>query len=216
MKEQWRPLMAAAGLVLLVAGGMHPDAPNDLSFRDTLAAMMDDGKWVPAHALLTVSMVLLAAGLVAARRRGVWPAAARLLPFAILAAAVNTVEAVLHTVSVVDTDELAAGESPPIAVAHLVAAVIAYPMLGVAVAALAWKLMPSWSPGWRAFSIIAMIGGIAYTLSTPLVVVARLGDADFLFPLGAIPMALWFTLVGIVGVRPSSRADLDRVPATAS
>jgi hypothetical protein len=211
--QSWRPLLAASGIVLLVAGGTHPDGPKDVSFRDTLAAMMEDGKWVPAHTLLTVSMVLLVAGLMAARRSGLWAPASRLLPFAILAAAVNTVEAVLHTVSVVDKEELAAGESPPLAVAHLAAAVIAYPMIGIAIAALAWMLMPSWSPALRVVSIIGVIGGVAYSLSAPLVVVARQQDLDFLFALGAGPMALWLAVIGIAGLRRPSR--IEPVPATA-
>ncbi len=174
----WRPVLVVSGLLLFIGGGMHPSAPEGLSFRDNLAAMMEDDAWVPGHALMAVSSALLVVGLMMIRRRNSWPEAAKVLPVAVAAAAFNTFELILHTASVVDKEELAAGESPLIAMAHLTAAVIGYPLFGIAIAVLAWKLLRSWSAPLRAVSIV---GGIANALSAPIAIVSQKNDFDFCF-----------------------------------
>jgi len=84
----WRLLVGLAGVVSFVGGGLHPQAPDGLSFRDSLAAMMADGSWVLGHALLGVGSALALGGLLAVRRAGAWPAAGAALPFAVVAAAI--------------------------------------------------------------------------------------------------------------------------------
>lgn len=203
---RWRLPVAAAGLLLVAGGGMHPEAPDDLSFRDNLAAMMEDDAWVPGHTLVAVSAALVLVALVAVRRSGAWPVTPRLLRLATVAAGLNLVEAVLHTASVVDKDQLAAGETPPVTLGHLIAAVIAYPLFGAAIAALAWTLARNWSPPLRAVSGAGIVGGIATAFSAPLVVVARVQEFDLLFAVGAIGIALWLTVLGLAGLRATAPA----------
>ncbi len=200
----WRPLIGLAGVVSFVGGGMHPQAPDGLQFRDSLAAMMADGAWVPGHALLGIGSALALAGLLAVRRTGAWPAASTALPFAVVAAAINTLELVFHTAAVIDRDELAAGEWPPLALVHLGMAVAAYPLFGVAIAWLAWRLLASWSLPLRAVSVAGIVGGIANALAAPLTILLRDPDFAFLFPIGGIGISIWLAVMGLAGLRSTA------------
>ena len=79
------------------------------------------------------------------------------------------VEGFLHLVAVVDTAALKAGGSTPILNAHLGLAVVAYPLIGLPFAALAWfggtsRLLTAISVGvWRA----RRRGGIPQSLMGP-------------------------------------------------
>lgn len=193
-------MVAVSGALLFVGGGMHPEAPDDLSFRDNLAAMMADDAWVPGHSLMAIGAAVLLVALLIVRRRGSWPEAAKIVPFAVVAMAVNVVELILHTASVVDKEELAAGESPVVTMAHLGAAVLAYPLFGAAIALLAWQLMRSWSVPLRAVSA-GIVGGIANGLAAPLVILTQKQDFDVLFAIGGIATAVWLVVLGLAGVR---------------
>jgi hypothetical protein len=126
---------------------------------------------------------------------------------------VNTVELLLHTVAVVDKEALARNESPFVAMAHVVAAVVAYPVFGIAIALLAWHLLRTWAAPLRAVSVAGIVGGIANALSTPLVVLARVDGADALFPIAGITIALWLIVAGVAGIRVPATADAVPAPA---
>ena len=189
-----------AGLLFAVGGSQHPDAPTDLSFRDNLAVMMEDDAWVPSHVLMATSGILLVAALLVVRRGRLWPAAERLLPFALVAATVNAVELVFHTLALVDRQELADGESPPLAMTHLALSVVAYPLFGIAIALLAWRLASGWSPPLRVLAVVGVVGGIANALSAPVAILTRENTFDFLFPVGGIAIAVWLVAIGAVGI----------------
>ncbi len=199
----WRLAVGVSGLLLFAGGGMHPDAPEGLGFRESLAAMMADDAWVPGHSLMAIGAVALLMGLVLVRRADAWPAASRLLPAAVVISVANVVEAVFHTASVVDKEQLAAGGTPPVAFIHLALAVVVYPAFGLTIAALAWKLSASWSPALRAVSAAGVIGGLMHASSAPLVILTQNDAFDVLF-LGAIPIAVWSVVLGIAGLRAAA------------
>ncbi len=199
-RDAWRPLVGAAGVLLLVGGAMHPQGDDVGNFKEELVTMMDDPSWVPGHALMALSSLLLLVALLRIRRSGAWDAAGRPLPLAVLATAVNTVELVLHTLAVVDKDQLAAGGMPPVTFAHLTMAVIAYPLFGFTMAALAWRLASSWPLPLRAISAAAVIGGIANGFAAPLTVLLREPAFSVLF-MGAVPISFWLITMGVAGLR---------------
>ena len=198
--ELWRPLFAAAGVLLAVGGSMHPEADDALEFKEQLVVMMSNSSWVPGHSLMALSSMVLVAGLLLARRDSAWAAAGRLLPLAVVAAAVNSVELVLHTASVVDKDQLAAGGMPPVAFAHLALAVVAYPLFGLTMAALAWRMAGSWAVPLRAVSAAAVLGGVANAVAAPATILLREPAFSVLFT-GAVALALWMVVMGVAGLR---------------
>jgi len=199
--RSWRLAVGIAGALTFAGGGMHPDSADGASLQEGLAEMTAfTGEWVTGHGLMTAGSAMLVLGLLAVRRAGAWPAAARVLPFALVATAVNTVELVLHTAAVTDHDRLAAGEWPPLTVAHLSAAVVAYPLFGVALVALAWRLLPTWAPPLRAVAAAGMVAGVANALAAPLTV-AGVDGANELFPIAGIGSALFLVTAALAGLR---------------
>jgi hypothetical protein len=203
----WRPLFVVGGLLWVMGGATHPSAPTDLSFNDNLAVMMEQDAWVPSHSLMAVGMTLILVGLVVVRRGGTFPVTSRLMTFALVAAALNVVEMVVHTMAFVDRQELAADEAAPIAFTHLGLALIAYPLLGVAVVLLALRLARE-STLLRTVAVIGVVGGAANALSVPLAAATGGNTFDFLFPVGAIGIAAWLVGVAAVGLagRPTAAA----------
>ena len=196
-----RPLLVIGALATAVGGNLHPEAPEGLSFRDNLVAMMDDGAWVPGHAIATVGLALIAAGLLVARRNGAWPAAARLLPFAALAAAAYALEMAVHTAAVVDQDRLAEGGIGIVAGTHLALAVLTSPVFGLATVALAVRLVRTWAVPLRPFALLGVIGGVATTLAAPLTVGFQDPEYAALFPIAGIGTSVWFLVAGLAGLR---------------
>lgn len=201
----WRLLFLAGGLLTFVGGAMHPEAPDGLTFRQNLAVMMDDPTWVPGHALTAIGAALLLAGFVVLRRRGGWPSVARLLPVAIVTAAIYTLELVVHTASVVDKDELASGDMGLVTVTHLALAVVGYPLFGLATAAIAWRLLRTWPVPLWPFAVLGIVGGVSNALAAPLTILPEEPDFAVFFPIGGIGTALWYVAAAGAGVRRPAR-----------
>jgi hypothetical protein len=89
---------------------------------------------------------------------------------------------------------------PAITFAHLTMAVIAYPLFGFTVAALAWRLASSWSLPLRAVTAAGIIGGIANGLAAPLTVGLREPAFSVLF-MGGIGISIWLLVMGVAGLR---------------
>lgn len=193
----WRTALALAGITMTLGGPRHPNPHLDLSFEESTALMLADARWVPAHAMILVSYVLLFAGLLLWRRWADLPVGVErwarvtlvVLPFAML-------EMAFHTASVVDLARLRAGEPTPILSAHLWLALIVNPVLTVAVAGLALgagrlrRLGSSWT-GWVA------IGGVLYGVASVYVILTHDQRASPLFAIGALFLALWSVLVAV-------------------
>lgn len=214
MNTTWRPLIGLAGLLTFLGGPLHPDSSDTISLRERLTEMTaDTTPWVLGHGLMTVGSAVLVVGLLAARRAGAWPTAAGVLPFAVAATLANTVELVLHTLAFVDHDRLADGEWAPLTVAHLGASVVTYPLFGIAVVLLAWRIMPSWPMAARPFAVVGIVAGVANALSAPLAVALDVDGASALFPVAGIGIAAWLLAVSLIGARSTDRSPADLTPA---
>ena len=200
-----RPLIVLGALASAVGGNLHPEAPEGLSFRDNLVAMMDDPAWVPGHAIATIGLALLTAGLVIAKRRGAWPSVSGLLPFAAISAGAYALEMAVHTASVVDKDQLAGGGIGAVAGVHLALAVLTSPFFGAATVLLAVRLFRTWAVPLRPFAALGVIGGVATALAAPLTVGFQDPEFAALFPIAGIGTSVWFLVAGLAGLRQPAR-----------
>lgn len=213
---RWRVALIAGGVLMLVGGPMHPDSPAELPLRDELASMMDDDAWVPAHAVLLLATVLFTFGLWRVRRVREWPErAGGALRVAAVAFALYTVEAFVHLVAFVDVDRLRAGEFAPVAYTHLALSTVLYPLSGIALAYLAWRLLPTWSMPQRAFAVAGILGGLLHAVSVPTTMLLRDTEVSFLFAGAGTLIAVWSVAAGLVGVRAATAARREITPAAA-
>ena len=139
--------------------------------------MTADDRWVPGHALILASTVLLTLGLWLAHRRQVWPPSVRRpLRLAAIATSLYVVEAAAHLGAVLDQDALVAGDAAPVAWTHVGLSSVLYPVTGWAIVYLAWHLGRA-SAGWRwALLGVGIVAGLAHALSVPLTIL--LPDAE--------------------------------------
>ncbi len=203
----WRAALVAGGVLMLAGGPMHPDSPAELPLRQELAFMMDDDAWVPSHAVLLVAVALFTFGLWRVRRVGEWPTrAAGALRVAVVAFALYTVEAFVHLIAFVDVDRLRDGDFAPVAFSHLALAAVLSPLSGIALACLAWRLLPTWSLPQRVFAVAGVVGGALHAAALPTTLILPDAEVSFMFAVGGISTAVWSIAAGLVGVRAAAAA----------
>lgn len=193
-------LLLAGGLLTFASGNLHPRADTDVDDVDAaLAEMLDSGAWVASHLVTLVGVAIIGAALALFARSGRAHRDGALRIAAIAAtigAAVTVVELVPHTLAVGERDELLAGGSTPFLDIHLVLQVFATPLLGLSVAFLAAaeaRTGPRWSV---VVAAIAVVGGIAYALAGPLIVLLDDPSVSPLFS-GAAGMSVWAAVTGV-------------------
>lgn len=214
LARTWRPPLVAAGVVLLAGGGMHPDVDPAGPMTEDLAAMAADDAWVPGHALVLVSTVLLAAGLWGAVRSAAWPSTLRRpLRLAALAVSLYVVETVFHLFAFVDADTLHDGGFAPFAGAHVALSVVLYPLSGAAVAALGWATARATSGARRAVGGVAVVAGTLQALAVPFTVLLPDAENTPLFAGGAVLLAVWSVLTGLTGAPRTVAPQRDLVLA---
>ena len=195
VRVRTRPLVAwsllAGGAIFFVGGAMHPEEdPPDVSLKEHLRVMYEDGNWYPGHALILIGMVLMAAALVALVRSG---ALARVRSvhvagmIAAVASSLGAVAAFLHLIMATEADRIAAHRSTPLTDANVVVETIVTPAFGLSIAALAVLGAVTGSLGNRTTAVLAAVGGIGYALAG-----ATFAWTDALDPL--------FPLAGLLGV----------------
>lgn len=208
---RWRLLFVASGVLLFLAGPMHPASEAEDPLREELATMMSDDAWVPAHSIIALSTLLLAGGLWLANRERRWPPGVALAGrAAAIAMAAYSVETVLHLASVLDTDRLEAGEFAPIVAIHLALAAVLYPISGLAIANLARQLSASWPTPAKVFGAAGVVGGLTHAVSVPATLVFSETETSPLFAMAGILLATWSVAVGLVGARTTARVDVPR------
>jgi len=186
-----------AGILLLIGGPLHPRADTTKSFNESTALMLADPNWPIAHALMLASYVLLLVAFIGMARRPDVPNSVRhILRFAQVGAALSVVEMAFHLAAMVDRASLTAGGPTPVLTTHLTLAVVAYPVLGLSVVALAFQGARTRSLGGWAIGWLGALGGMAHAVSAPLVVLTRDQRYSALFT-GAAVVALWLCLVAI-------------------
>lgn len=136
----WWPWALAAGGVFGLAGGLlHPDMDPNLTEPPALAAWVGDPRWIPSHSFLLASSLLFLPGLLGLARSGLpLSRAARGAAWVAVAASVVLIlESIPHLAAAFDETTVLAGQPTPFLTGHLIGAVIAYPLFGFSVTALA-------------------------------------------------------------------------------
>lgn len=201
MSVPYRPLLAASGLLVVAGGSMHPDADPAGPLSDDLAEMTADPAWVTGHALTALGTVLLAAGLWALHRRGGLPVrTTRAVRLAAAAVSLYVVETLFHLAAGVDSAALAAGGHAPVAGGHVLLSTVLYPVSGLALVLLGLAFLREGRGPRRAVAVAAVLGGTLHALSVPLVLLVPDADASPVFALGAVLMAAWSLLTGLLDV----------------
>ncbi len=198
----WRLAFVASGAAMVVGGRTHPDADAKEPLRQELATMTSDDAWMFSHSLIVLSTALLATGLWLAYRGRSWPTSThRALRLAAIAVSIYVVETVFHLASKVDTESLRDGDVAPVAFTHIALSIVLYPISGVAIAYLAWKvLLATRSPRWLV-AVPGVAGGVLHALSVPLVLLFPDTELTAAFAGAAILIALWSLGTGLVGLR---------------
>ncbi|MFL6080943.1 MAG: hypothetical protein ACJ714_13535 [Ornithinibacter sp.] len=194
--------LGAGGILLAAGGGLHPHG-SGASVDAYLASMLGSPAWLPSHLLLLLGTALATIGFVTTRRAGVFgPGLRRWLTAAAVGWGLATVELVPHLVAAGEADELAQHHSTPVLDLHLALQVVATPLMGLTGAALAIavacsaRTLPAWT-----LAVPAVLGGLGYAASAPLIAATGSLAPTVLFPMQA-GLALW--LVGTwlrVGIR---------------
>jgi len=198
----WRALLVASGVTGLLGGSMHPSSDTSKDpIRREFATMMNDDAWIPGHALMALSALLLALAVYQIHRRGLWASARKPLTVGLVVFPLYVVEALFHLFSYIDADRLEAGDFPPIAWTHVGLAAVLYPATGALVVWLAWTLARQWEIWQRVFAFGAIVGGIAFALALPLTLAFPDMETSPFFALGGILPALWSIAAGLIGIR---------------
>lgn len=137
MSRWWPWVLVGAGLSGFVGALSHPQMDPGLVGPET-ASWIGDPLWGPSHALILLAAVALPFGLVGLARSGPLSTLGRRVAWAAAGVSVLfVVESVPHLLATTEAAAVAAGEATPFLDAHLVGAVIVYPLFGLAVATLA-------------------------------------------------------------------------------
>jgi hypothetical protein len=202
LSRVWRVLFVVGGLVYAVGASQHPRG-------ETMADMLVDPTWIPAHAAVFVGFLLITFGLASFRRAvAVSPAVGRWLTATLVLAAVQVIEMGLHTMAYVDANALASGDlhgglSTPVLTSHMWLSTLAFTPFAVAFLGLIWKGSRERVLGSPWIIWLGVIGALAYGSVMLLLVVLQVEWAPILFPIAHIAVPLWFVLAG---VWPSRRA----------
>jgi hypothetical protein len=189
---RWPWLMLASGVCGFGGSVLHPSGDPMLTGVAGLASWIGDALWIPSHALILASAALavpalfgLAKSLTGKARTVAW--------IAFGASLVWLAESVPHLLAGTEADAVLAGEPTPFTDGHLLGAVIAYPLIGFSLAALAVL-------GWRALAhpvanALGALGSAAFgfaPIATGPLGIEALGS---LFA-GSMLMTAWLAVVG--------------------
>jgi len=201
----WPAAFIAGGVLFLIGGPLHPSEDPGLPEQAT-ADMIGSTAWISSHSLLLLASIGFLIGLFALTRSRMplSTAAQRAAVVAAIAGVLFVVEGVFHLAAFADDDAARAGAATPFLSTHMVMSLIVYPLFTFAVAALAvlsGRLLTH-----PAVGVIGAIGAVTFGLAPALVGLAGIESLDWMFPVGGILMALWFTVAGVTGlIRGSAR-----------
>ena len=190
--------LLTGGAFFFVGGSMHPKQdPPDVTLQEHLRIMYEDPAWYPAHAVLLVGMVLIAASLVAlvrGRSLTAIPGAHLAAVIAAWASVASAAGMLLHLIAAADADRIAAHQHTPITNVHVVVETVTVPAFGFSIAALALIGASTHTIGNRVTAIPGILGGIGFGLAGATFLLTD--KLDFLFP-AASGIALWAIAAGI-------------------
>lgn len=191
--------LLAGGVLTFLGGNLHPRADTDHAEVDAaLAEMLDSGMWTASHLLGLIGIALIGGALALfvrtqrAARDGLVRTATSV---AIAGAVLGVIELIPHTLAAGERDELVSGGSTPLLDIHLVLQAFVTPLLGLSVAFLA-VVEARTSPRWTsAVAALAVVGGVAYALAGPLIVLTDDPSVSPLFA-GAVGLSVWAIVTG--------------------
>lgn len=187
--------LGGAGVAIAAGGLLHPKG-------DPLAQLASP-LWAPAHGVLLLGMLLLAAGAGVAFVDGrAWPRRVRVATGLLaVAAVVSTGELVPHRLAANDLHALHHGGQHLFYDIHLMAGPVANALIGLTLATLAVLAAPTRTlGGGRGVAVLAVVGGVAFAVAAPLVVVTGVGELGVLFS-GSVLMGLWLLVSAMVLLR---------------
>jgi len=188
----WRPLLIAAG-ILMIAGAMtHPRDPS-------MQQMLMNPVWVPSHALMLAGYVALLASLLVLRRSGGGPVG-RWMQIAIAGTALQTLEAFFHLISVVDAERMQAGHATPVFTAHMVLGALGYPVFALVAMALVVAGARTRTLGTWWIAPLGILGALLPGLAGVLVIWMGTTGVGVLFA-GIALFGLWAILAAVLPVR---------------
>ncbi|MEJ7772995.1 MAG: hypothetical protein WKF51_13915 [Geodermatophilaceae bacterium] len=204
----WPWVLIASGVLFVIGGSLHPNEDSSLPDPEATAGAIGTNTWIPAHGLLLVSAIGFLIGLFALVRSDLpLPSAARRAAWvATVGAGLYAVEGVFHLAAFADEDALLAGEATPFLSTHLTMGLVVYPLFTFAVAALA--VLSRGTLTHPAIGVLGAIGAVIFGVAPALVGLADIEALGWMFPVGGILMALWFTAVGVTALaRGSARRE---------
>lgn len=202
----WPAALAAGGLLFLIGGAMHPDEDTSLPEAEATAGFIGAPAWVPSHSLVLIGSLGFLIGLfVLARSRMPFSnAAQRAAWVAAIGAALFFVESFFHLAAFADEDAALAGDATLFLSTHMALALVVYPLFTFAVAALA--VLSRNSLTHPVIGIVGAIGAVIFGLAPALAGLADIQALGWMFPVGAIVLAMWFIVVGVTAlIRGSAR-----------
>lgn len=203
-------VMAVAGLLIFVAGQIHPRGPLSGDF-DALEAhlLADSGTWDSTHAVLAVGIVAMTAGLwllLRGEQIRSDPPLRAFTTIALVGIACSWVEMGFHIAMTSEAQELAAGGSTPLFDTHVVLQALYTPLFGWGVAAMAWRGASTrrWGNPWIGW--LGVIGGVVFGFAGPVVALSPSAYDALLF-IGDAPIGVWAFLAGTLALRATRRED---------
>jgi hypothetical protein len=186
-------LFVVAALFIAAGGPQHPGG--------SMAEMLANPKWMPAHLLLLAGFVSLLAGLVLFGRSASFSdRTRRWLRLALFGTVLQAIEMAFHAAAMVDHDNLVAGRATPILSTHLAMAVIFYPAFAVTLIGFIIAGARDRAVGSPWISCLGIVGLAGHGAAAPLVVLFKVPGAARLFPF-LMGFALWMLLAGLIGSR---------------
>jgi hypothetical protein len=205
--------LAGAGLLLGMAGMLHPRVDTSVDYEEGLAGMFESAAWVASHALTLAGFMLLAVSLaVLVRDLGQgWSSRQRVIGWAAATGAViAALESVPHLLAGSEADALLGGGSTPFTDLHTVLQAIATPTVGLSVAALAVASARSRALGsGRIAAAVALVGGVAFALAGPAIAITENSELSPLFA-GSAALSIWLILSGVRTARRLSADEIGR------
>lgn len=201
----WPWAFAAGGVLFLIGGALHPDEDSSLPEAEATADFIGAPTWIPAHTLILIGSLGFAIGLfaLARSRMSLSTAAQRAAWVAAIGAALFFIESFFHLAAFADEDAALAGNATPLLSTHMAMALVVYPLFTFALAALAVLSRDTLTH--PVIGILGAIGAVIFGLAPALAGLAGIEALGWMFPVGGIALALWFTVVGVTGLIRSTR-----------
>lgn len=215
--DRTSPLVAwglvSGGVLFFVGGAMHPtEDPPGVTRHEVLRLMFVDPAWYPAHSLILVGSVLIAASLVTLVRdrtlAGV-PRARKAASIAAVGAVLGAVGALVHLLAALDADRIAANVATPFTNLMGPVETLTVPAFGFSIAALAVVGALTRTLGNRVTAALCVVGGVGYGIAGGSILFTD--RLDFLFP-AAGAIGLWTVAAGIGSLVRRGRRGRQRSP----